>query len=40
MKPMTAMENAVMRWTGCSREIANTVVNDVLEIDQKTNKEE
>lgn len=40
MIAMTQMENIVMLWTGCTRSIANTVVNDILEIDCKTNEEQ
>jgi hypothetical protein len=38
-KPMTRMENAVMHYTGCTRQIANSVVNAILDIHDETNKE-
>lgn len=34
---MTKMENIVMNLTGCDRQIANTVVNTILEEDAKAN---
>ena len=37
MKWMTQMENIVMNLTGCDRQIANTVVNTILEEDAKAN---
>lgn len=40
MKAMTQMENAIMHWTGCNRQIANTVANDILTIDRETNENE
>lgn len=39
MKAMTEMENVVINWTGCNREIANTIVNQILDIDERTNNE-
>lgn len=32
LKPMKEMENAVINWTGCYRKVANTVVNQILDI--------
>ena len=40
MIPMTKMENIVMNLTGCPRQIANTVVNAILEEDMRSNAEE
>ena len=40
MIAMTQMENIVMLWTGCTRSIANTVVNDILDIDRKASEDE
>lgn len=40
MNPMTKMETIVMNLTGCSRQIANTVVNSILEEDMRSNAEE
>jgi hypothetical protein len=40
MIPMTKMENIVMNLTGCQRQIANTVVNAILEEDMRSNAEE
>ena len=37
---MTKMENIVMNLTGCDRQIANTVVNTILEEDAKANSED
>ena len=37
MKWMTQMENIVMNLTGCDRQIANTIVNTILEEDAKVN---
>ena len=34
---MKQMENIVMNLTGCDRQIANTVVNTILEEDKKAN---
>lgn len=39
MKWMTQMENIVMNLTGCDRQIANTVVNTIIEEDRKANAE-
>lgn len=36
---MTQMENVVMAMTGCTRTVANTVVNSILEIYDKQNEE-
>lgn len=35
MKWMTKMEDIVMNLTGCHRQIANTVVNTILDEDRK-----
>ena len=40
MIPMTKMENIVMNLTGCPRQIANTVVNAILEEDMRSNTKE
>lgn len=40
MISMTKMENIVMNLTGCPRQIANTVVNAILEEDMRSNTEE
>ena len=40
MNPMTKMETIVMNLTGCDRQIANTVVNSILEEDMRGNTEE
>ena len=40
MIPMTKMENIVMNLTGCPRQIANTVVNAILEEDMRSNAED
>ena len=40
MNPMTKMETIVMNLTGCDRQIANTVVNSILEEDMRSNAEE
>lgn len=37
MKWMTQMENIVINLTGCDRQIANTIVNTILEEDAKAN---
>ena len=37
---MTEMENIVMNLTGCDRQIANTVVNTILEEEVKANFED
>ena len=37
---MTKMENIVMNLTGCDRQIANTVVNTILEEDAKANSDD
>ena len=37
---MTKMENIVMNLTGCDRQIANTIVNTILEEDAKANFED
>ena len=34
---MSKMENIVMNLTGCERQIANTVINTILEEDRKAN---
>ena len=36
---MTKMENIVMNLAGCNRQIANTIVNTILEEDMIANKE-
>lgn len=40
MIPMTKMETIVMNLTGCPRQIANTVVNAILEEDMRSNAED
>mgnify|MGYP000890360146 CR=1 FL=1 len=35
---MTVMENRVMQMTGCNRQTANLVVNEVLDLDKKADK--
>jgi len=39
MKAMTEMENLIMLWTDCNRSMANFLANEILNIDEKTNKE-
>lgn len=36
---MTDMETVVMNLTGCSRQIANTVANTILDMDMEADKE-
>lgn len=40
MKWMTQMENIVINLTGCDRQIANTIINTILEEDRKATQEE
>ena len=40
MNPMTKMETIVMNLTGCPRQIANTVVNAILEEDMRSDTKE
>lgn len=40
MNPMTKMETIVMNLTGCPRQIANTVVNSILEVHLRGNRED
>lgn len=35
---ITIMENRVMQMTGCNRQTANLVVNEVLDLDKKADK--
>ena len=40
MNIITKMENTVISFTGCSREIANTVVNLIIDEWEESNREE
>lgn len=35
---MTVMENRVMQMTGCNRQTANLVVNEILDLDRDADK--
>jgi hypothetical protein len=36
MKTMTLMEDVIMLWTGCNRQLANYIANEILNIEEES----